>query len=163
MFEQITSSLDYLALKSLAATNHNARGLIPSSTLLTTLLGLELHDNTEATMLKSHKLLACYICLRVLPEDADFEQGFDTNPQDAGFAGPYACTRMCKDCNLKAGKILGRASKLNRLKKKRMGMLEKRGVVLAGREAFHGARYRARHRARQVEAVEKLRTEVAAR
>ncbi|ERF70958.1 hypothetical protein EPUS_06743 [Endocarpon pusillum Z07020] len=141
IFEEVTSYLDYLSLKSLSSTNHAAqRRLIPKPYLAAAMLALELYDNDETETLKSKALLPCYQCLRVFPAKSGFEEACDTHPDRAGFRGEFACARMCRSCNYKAGGYLSRVPKWKRLRKVRMGVLKRRGWAPAEREEIYKAR-----------------------
>jgi hypothetical protein len=128
LLEEITTNFDYHTLESLAPTNHLARRhLIRKRTLQTALLVLELHDDREKEILSSENLISCYKCLRVLPGVSTYNDGFDANAEEAGLESEWASTRMCAECDERAGRILVRAPKFKRLRKTRMEMLRRRG------------------------------------
>ncbi len=140
LFEEVTSYLDYLSLKSLSSTNHLAqRNLIPKPHLTAALLALETYDDDEAAILESKDLLPCYQCLQILPAATGFAEKCDTDPDQAGFRSEFACARMCRSCNYRAGGILSRVFKWKRLRKARMAVLKRRGWAV-GREEFHRVR-----------------------
>lgn len=56
-----------------------------------------------------------------------FNDGFDTNAEEAGLGSEWASTRMCAECEERAGRISVRASKFKRLRTTRMEMLWRRG------------------------------------
>jgi hypothetical protein len=63
----------------------------------------------------------------VLPGESAFNDGFDTNTEEAGLGSEWASMRMCPECDEEAGRILVRAPKFKRLRRTRMEMLRRRG------------------------------------
>jgi hypothetical protein len=162
LFEEVTSYLDYFSLKSISCTSRLAHNkLIPKTTVLTALLGLELYDDAEKPFFVPTEpsdavpMLPCYSCLLALPAESNFHPIHDTDPQGAGFRADFASTRMCKACDEKAGGMLSRAPKFGRMSTIRLAMLKRRGVVLAGREEIYRMRKEGREKKREWEGEER--------